>query len=101
MRQKQQVYMIIYQYCDKDYSVIAIMKKLDKAYRYICKKHYTNVACNLVELIEDDYYDCIDSKCDDDSMNILYCNQFDYYNLETYNIDNISPYMIVSMTLKK
>jgi len=97
MPQKQQVYMILYQYCYKDYSVIATMTTLEKAYKYICNKHHPRVPCKLVELLKDENDD---DKCVANSMNILYCNQFDYYNLETYNVDHISPFMIISMNLR-
>jgi hypothetical protein len=97
----KKVYVIMYQYDSTDYSIIKIMVSLNSAYNYICSNNYTNMPCKLVELTKDDYDNnyCIEDICDDDIMNILYCNTYDCYDLETFDCENISPYIIMQMDI--
>lgn len=92
------VYMVMYQYAPTDYSVICIMTSLDKAYDK-CKNQHIGEVCNLVELNHNDHSDNCLHKCDSNVTNILYCNSFDYYKLETIDTEYISQYIIVSVVL--
>lgn len=86
-----QVYMVLYQYCEQDYSVITIMTTLEKAYLYICQQKHQFDSCKLIEVVDDNV------EFDKDYTNICYYKSTDYYSFDTLDKDYVSPYIIVPM----
>jgi hypothetical protein len=94
------VYMIIYNYNDKDYSVIKIMDSLEKAFDYICSQEQNGYLiskyCKLIE-VKDKYQ--VDFPYDDDCVNVCYVTTCKYTKLEIYNRADTSQYVIVPMDI--
>ena len=88
------VYMVLYHYGEKDYSVIKLMDSVEKAYNYICAQSITN-KINLVEI--DKNYDS--SLFEDSCQHILYIKSGKYQHLELDDNENISQYIIVPIPI--
>lgn len=94
------VYMIIYNYNDKYYSVIKIMDTLEKAFNYICLQeqngYLISKKCKLIE-VKDKYQ--IDYPYDDDYINVCYVTSGKYTKLDIYYREDTSQYVIVPMEI--
>jgi hypothetical protein len=87
------VYMVLYRYGEKDYSVIKIMDSVEKAYNYISTQ---TITINKIKLLEiDKNYD--NSQFEDSCQYILYIKSGKYLHLDLDDNDNILQYIIVPM----
>ena len=96
------VYMVLYNYQDADYSVVKIMKTLQKALLYIHQQEineYTDVQELTVAVINKGQ-DIID-KCKEDCCNVCVFNDNDAYLSKNFrDSDHISPYIVVKKTVE-
>ena len=96
------VFMILFNYSDRDYSVIKIMNTLDKAYKYICQReneqeHYnTKGGYTMVTLNKKDD---IDFPYQEHRINVIYVKTGKYLQLDIFNRIDISQYIIVPMEI--
>jgi len=92
------VYMVLYNYSDKDYSVVKIMESLEKAFEYICLQEQNGYLiskhCRLIE-VKDKHQ--VDFPYDDDCVNVCYVTTGKYTKLDIYNREDTSQYVIVPM----
>jgi hypothetical protein len=90
------VFMILYRYGEKDYSVVKIMSTLEKAYNYICSQIIT---INKIKLLEiDRNYD--KAQIEENNSYILYIKSGKYLHLDLDDNENIQPYIIVPMNIE-
>ena len=89
------VYMVLYRYGEKDYSVIKLMDSVEKAYNYICAQIITTNKIKLVEI--DKNYDS--SLLEYNCQHILYIKSGRYLHLDLNYNENISQYIIVPMPI--
>jgi type III secretory pathway component EscV len=89
------VYMVLYRYGEKDYSVVKLMDSVEKAYNYICAQTITTNKIKLVEI--DKNYDS--SQIDDSCQNMLYIKSGKYLHLDLDDNENILQYIIVPMPI--
>ena len=90
--------MILYNYSSSDYSIIKIMEELDDAYKYICSQNQYNDKIRNFKMVE------VKTKTDltklhDEYLHVAYFtnNVCHKYCMDDY--DNVSDYIIVSMTI--
>jgi hypothetical protein len=95
--EENNVYMILYNYQDADYSVIKIMSTLQKALMYIHQQEmneYTDIK-ELTLVSIDKEKDIVD-KCKEDCCNVcLFSNNDSYLSKNFCDVEHISPYIIV------
>ena len=92
------VYMVLYNYQDKDYSVITIMSSVNKAYEYICNQE--TCVNDKFKLIEVNNVDDLPSRYTDaNELNICYIKSSKYYRFELCDNSYISSYVIVPMKI--
>jgi len=93
------VFMVLYNYSDFDYSIIKIMETLDDAYKYICHNEDSNcLECKLItvsnpnEILKEIQSDC---------LNICYIlsGKYNKFNLCGINFGEISNYAIIPMVI--
>ena len=91
------VYLVLYNYCDCDYSIVKIMEKLEDAYNYICKKEKEDLENHyeMMQMITINHEDEISNKISDESLNICYLSSGRYHNFSPYEYCDISNYIIV------
>jgi hypothetical protein len=91
------VYMILYNYSDFDYSIIKIMSNLEEAYGYIClqEKQYSD-KFNMIQV-----QNIIDLKTNyiENSLNICYIISGKYNKFNLCDYCGISSYAIIPMTI--
>lgn len=91
----QNVFMILYNYREFDYSVVKIMNSLDKAYHYICCQE--NDEYDKFKLICVTHPKQLIDKIDEDCLNVCYITTNNYNKFDLSKYDNISSYVIISM----
>jgi hypothetical protein len=94
---KNKLFVILYNYQRSDYSLVKIMDSCDKAFDYICyqeKKSYSKCKMIKVKTMFD-----LDKKICENSLNVCYILNQNYNNFELFEYDNISSYVIISMTV--
>jgi len=104
MNKGDNVYMILYNYSDVDYSIIAIKSSLDDAYEQIklieTKRASFPLDLKLLEIKERSEICKIDHKSQTDFFNILYINkQNEYLKLSVCDFPWISNYIIIPMII--
>lgn len=100
--EENNVYMVLYNYQDADYSVVKIMSSLQKALLYIHQQEineYTDVQELLLSVINKEK-DIVD-KCKEDCCNVcLFDNNDTYLSRNFRDTDHISSYIIVKKTVE-
>ena len=94
----KQVYLVMYNYSDCDYSIIKIKETLDDAFNYICeeiglRENYRMIDVSIPQNIQEKYVE--------DFINICYISSGKYnkFNLCSY-FDLVSSYAIVPMVIE-
>lgn len=97
--QGKTVYMILFNYGDKDFSVIKIMDTLEKAYYYICKQHSYS---NNIKMIEVNNPDELTNMCleNSDTLNVCFIKSGKYHKFELSDMMYISDYIIIPMIIE-
>ena len=95
------VYMVLFNYSEKDFSVIKIMDSLEKAFNYIClqekaKHNHLKGGCKLVEINKKDD---INFPYQEHHLNICFVKT-KYHNLDIYDKSDISQYIIVPVKVE-
>lgn len=88
------VYMIMYNYCEYDYSVVKIVASKEDALTYIRWQYEPDEIKPLEFKLVD-----INEKIDDNFFNICCFKQTEYYNYSMCDKNNVSSYIIVPMTV--
>ena len=97
IEEEKVVYMILYNYQDKDYSIIKIMSSLNKAYEYICNQEIDK--CDNFKLIEVNHVDELPKSYNENELNICYISSEKYNRFELCEYGYISSYVIVPMKI--
>lgn len=97
------VFMVLFNYCDCDYSIIKIMENRESAFKYICKQEIESRHNSIEEykLIEVSNSNDIKQKCHVDCINVCHIPYEKYCNIslcEGY-FESVSDYAIVSMVI--
>ena len=94
------VYVIMYNYSDCDYSIVKIMEKLEDAYNYIChqESNYTTNS-ELFKMVEVTKSIHLDQIITDDHLNVCYISSGKYNKFSLCNHENVSHYAIVPMVI--
>ncbi len=88
------VYIVMYNYSEKDYSMLNVYSSLEQAFQYVrCQE----VDIHKFKLIELNKYDVLPSKVDEDVefLRVAYSTHEDYYNYSLCDCDLVSNYIIV------
>lgn len=98
IEEEKVVYMVLYNYQDKDYSVITIMSSVNKAYEYICNQETcVNDKFNLIEV--NHVNELPNRYTDANELNICYIKSSKYCKFELCDNSYISSYVIVPMKI--
>lgn len=92
----KQVFMILYNYSDCDYSIIKMMENIDDAYHYICRQESKYETCKMIEVTKPEQ---IEQKFVDDYLNIYYISSGKYNKFNLCGYESISCYAIVPMVI--
>lgn len=90
------VYVILYNYSEKDYSIIKIKKSLKEAYGHVCNQERDFKEFRLIEISK---YGIIPSKFNDNMLKVCYINHEDYHLHSVCDNGEVSNYVIVKMSL--
>ena len=92
------VYVIMFNYSNKDYSVTTIMSSIDSAFEYICREEKAMFDANKTyKLLRINNQDDMNFDYNDKVINICYVSLGDYSNLYTWDRLDISQFIIVPM----
>ena len=92
------VYMVLYNYCEHDFSIIKIMENLDDAYNHIRNQESRKKIC-LANIKSTKELDNIESVYSQDSLKICCIADENYHNYNICDNPNISSYIIVPMSI--
>lgn len=89
------VYIVLYNYSERDYSMLNVYSTLEQAFQYVkCQE----IDIHKFKLIELNKYDVLPSTIDYDDCDrllVAYSTHEDYYNYNLCDYDFISNYIIV------
>lgn len=98
---KNKTYMVLYNYNDRDYSVVKLFYSLENAYNYICLQEDKELngykKCKMVVLNEPKKYN--EYTADTDIISVCYIKTGKYLHLDIYNLSYTSSYIIVPMEI--
>lgn len=93
----ENVYIVLYNYSDYDYSIVKIMEKLDEAYEYICLQE--GHIANKFQMITLENMNDIKDKIKDDYLNICYIKTGEYNKFNLCDYYEVSSYAIIPMKI--
>ena len=96
------VYMVLYNYIDNDYSVIKIINNIDAAFNHICQLEnatYANKKKNIRMVEISNQNDIVKNNNNNELLSVCYMTcKYQQLSLEEY--ENISQYIIVPMKIE-
>jgi hypothetical protein len=102
--QGKDIYIVLYNYSDCDYSIVKIMETLDDAYKYICYQE-SNVfpyplenVCKMIKVFRPDE---IPEKIVKDFINVCYLPSGNYIDFNVCQYENVSDYAIIQKKIVK
>ena len=94
------VFMILYNYSDCDYSIVKIMDDLDNAYNYICQQEAKQCdKLNEFQMINVLRPQDVQQHFVDEHLNICYISSGNYNKFNLCEYGSISSYAIVPMVI--
>ena len=95
------VYTIMFNYCEKDYSLINIMSSLDSAFNYICKAEKAMFNCSKeYKLLRVDNQNDLNFDYQDKYVNICFVSIDDYNAIDIWDRMDISQFIIIPMKIQ-
>jgi hypothetical protein len=96
------VYMVLYNYNEGDFTLVKIMSTLEKAFKYIClqeedKHNHLKGGCKMIDINKKDD---INFPYQQYHLNVCFIKLKKYHNLDIYDRQDISQYIIVSMDIE-
>lgn len=93
-------YVILYNYNDYEYSIVAAMSKKDEAFRYICRQErVNNEDCLLVDCVSEVELDQLDETDESACVNkICVLKKDTYHKFSMRRYETISNYVILQLS---
>lgn len=96
--EENKVFMVLFNYNERDFSVVKIFSSLEKAYKYIClQQHSAFNKYKKMNMVEINDPKNLTYSSENDCMNICYVKTGKYLHLDIYDRSDTSEYIIVPM----